>query len=52
MTREEAEKLVKRIRKADGGDEDVEPMLKDLALGACINLARIADALDRRDDLK
>jgi hypothetical protein len=47
MTQAETEALAKRIRKADGNDDLVEPMVKELLFGMAVNMARIADRLDR-----
>lgn len=47
MSVDEVSKLVKRLRKQDMDGDEAEPLLKELVLGAAVNLARIADALDK-----
>lgn len=52
MTEVETRALCEKVRKADKSDDQdsVESLLKELALGALINLARIADHAGRKKE--
>lgn len=50
MTVDETRALCAEIVSADEADQSVEPAMKKLVLGIAINIARIAEAGDRKKE--